>query len=91
VTRIAVVNLYGLRAAVVLTDVPDDAPEPVKEGITRRNLTNMGGTCPCGAVMLRPNRAARRAGRVLPVHVVHEDDCPACDANLIEAWRGWRR
>jgi hypothetical protein len=90
VTTIAVVDLHGVRALVVLTDVPDDAPELVEEGITRRNLTNMGGTCPCGAVMPRPNRAARRAGRVLPVHVIHEDDCPATDEAILAALRGAR-
>ena len=87
----AIVTLDGQRALVILTDVPDDAPEAVKEGVARRNIVNLGGVCPCGATMPpKPNRAQRRAG-ILHLAVVHEDDCPACDDTILEAIRGWKR
>jgi hypothetical protein len=90
VNDLAVVDIHGVRALVVLIDIPDDAPADVKEGVTRRNLVNTGGTCPCGAVMRFPNRAARRAG-VTQAQIVHEDDCPATDTNVTDALRRWRR
>jgi hypothetical protein len=88
----------GGRALVVEADIPDDAPEAIQEGITRRALVNGGGQCPCGASALWPNRAERRAaaraGRVLHIEIDHEHDCPASDAVLVprmRAWAGGRR
>lgn len=85
-----VATLGGKRTLVVDFEVPDDAPHVVREGLARRRIVNGGGTCPCGAKVVVPNRAQRRAGALL-THVVveHEDDCPACDevlAPLLYAW-----
>jgi hypothetical protein len=77
-------------ALVVLLPIPDDAPGDVREGLARRNLVNTGGTCPCGAVLRVPNRAARRAGAAY-AQAVHEDDCPATDDNIRPALRRWQR
>jgi len=68
-------------------------PPVVLEGLARRRLTALGQTCPCGATMVVPNRAARRAARrggiaVLTVPVEHEDDCPAVCAELLDGrWK----
>jgi hypothetical protein len=90
---IAITELGGMRAAVVLLPVPEDAPPELREGLARRNIVNTGGTCPCGA-RLTLNRAQRRAvargGAMVPVQIEHEDDCPATDEALrpeIEHWR----
>jgi hypothetical protein len=85
-----VTRINGQTALVVLLPIPDDAPAEVREGLARRNIVNTGGTCPCGAVMRLPNRAARRAG-VVDVSAAHEDDCPATDENIRPALRRWRR
>ncbi len=78
------------RAAV--EPLPDGAPHDVREGMVRRRLVALGGPCPCGARMVGPNRAQRRAqrGRGLQVvAVVHELDCPASNDNLRRALAGW--
>jgi len=78
-----------------LPHVPDDAPEPIREGIARRRITAIQGRCPCGAGMVLPNRAARRAakrsGRMVHMTVEHEDDCPAVDDVLLAAIQEWKR
>jgi len=64
-------------------------PRVVLEGLARRRLVALGETCPCGARLAMPNRAARRAARhrpaVLVVQVEHEADCPAVCRLLDEA------
>lgn len=71
----------GERTAFVLPTIPDGASDVVREGLARRRLVAITGACPCGARLLIPNRRQRRAaareGRVLPVAVEHEHDCPA--------------
>lgn len=61
------------------------APE-LREGLVRRRLVATTGACPCGARLVVPNRAERRAAlraaAVLHVHVAHVDDCPALDPRL---------
>ena len=38
------------RTLYVLPNIPDDAPEDVKNGLAIRNATNVAGVCPsCGA------------------------------------------
>lgn len=78
-------------AVVVALDIPDGAPVAVREGMVRRRLTMTEGRCPCGAVLRRPNRAARRRlrGQVLVVDVAHEPDCPATSENLRSALAAW--
>ena len=52
--------LHGDSGDCRRVDVPDDAPEDVKEALGHRTLVANGGTCPCGAKAIPPNRAARR-------------------------------
>jgi len=92
--RIRVVTLPdGRRAMVLDNDIPDDAPQPVREGLARRAVVNEGGDCPCGASWPRPNREQRRKLKapcaLLRVDVEHEVDCPAGTAVLLAAVRAW--
>ena len=70
-------------------ELRENLPPHVLEGLTRRRLVALGQTCPCGARLVLPNRATRRAARkaarvpVWPVQVAHEDDCPAICAELL--------
>ncbi|NIZ91573.1 hypothetical protein [Kineococcus rubinsiae] len=80
---------------LVLPDVPDDAPEVLREGIARRRITATTGRCRCGAVLVMPNRAqrrqaARRGGTFTTVRVEHEDGCPATNDVLEPALRAWK-
>jgi hypothetical protein len=79
--RIRETQLQGERVAVLDIETPADAPQEVKEGLVRRAIVNQGGTCPCGARMILPDRAARRRaarnGGMLPVTVEHERACLA--------------
>jgi hypothetical protein len=95
----AVRDIGGLRALIQIPDIPDDAPDDVREGFARRTSLAAGGTCPCGAVITPPNRAQRRqlardhANRAYGVwylRVEHEDDCPALEGLLIAATNRWR-
>ena len=84
----------GDTVAFVLPTVPDDAPEEIREGIARRRIVAVTGECPCGAVLILPNRAERRAAKRTgqPTHLrcEHEDDCPAVDHVLLAAIEEWR-
>jgi hypothetical protein len=77
------------RVAYIGPAIPDDAPATIREGLTRRRLVSIHGTCPCGSRLVRPNRAerraAKRAGRIPRGHVEHENDCPAVDQTLRSA------
>jgi hypothetical protein len=88
-SALKVTRIGGMRALVLLLPVPDEAPAAIREGLARRNVVNCGGTCPCGAVLRLPNRAARRAG-VTDVSIIHEDDCPASDDTLRPALAEWQ-
>ena len=73
--------MQGERVVILESEIPDNAPQDIKEGLSRRAIVNGGGTCPCGARMILPNRAARRRatrpGYAIEVTVQHEPDCPA--------------
>jgi hypothetical protein len=73
--------LYGIPVIVEEFDIPDDAPEELKEALGRRTLVANGGRCPCGAQVKPPNRAARRRavrrGYDIATEVWHRPDCPA--------------
>ena len=73
--------------AYVLPVVPEAAPAEAREGLARRRVVAHTGQCPCGARMVLPNRAERRAARrhgtVRHVTVEHEPDCPAGDDRLL--------
>jgi hypothetical protein len=93
-TDIAVAVIDDEVIAVPLISIPESAPEAVREGVARRNIVNTGGTCPCGARLVLPNRAERRraarTGRVLDVRVAHEPECLAGTERLREAIGRWR-
>jgi hypothetical protein len=75
------------RGALFVLPVVSEADSPrTREGIARRRLGALSGACPCGARLVLPNRAQRRAvtrrgdrARIAHVAVEHEDDCPAID------------
>ncbi len=78
----------GERLGYLGPDLDDPAwPAGAREALRRRRMVALGEPCPCGAVMVVPNRAARRKAsresRVLPVTVEHEDDCPALDERAL--------
>jgi acyl-CoA reductase-like NAD-dependent aldehyde dehydrogenase len=79
--RVRETTLQGERALILETEIPDDAPAEIKEGLARRAAVNAGGVCPCGARAILPNRAARRratrARQAIQVTVPHEPDCLA--------------
>jgi hypothetical protein len=79
--RVRETKLHGERALIVESEIPDNAPAYIKEGLSRRAIVNAGGTCPCGARAILPNRAARRRatrrGQAVQVTVPHEPDCLA--------------
>ena len=86
----------GDKVVSVVPEIPDDAPDVIREGIARRRLVATGRPCPCGARLAGPNRHQRRRaaklkrGTVRDVFVWHEHDCPASTEALIEAMDEWR-
>ena len=88
-------SLQGELVLVLDLDIPDSAPAEIKEGLSRRAIVNGGGTCPCGARMILPNRAARRRatrlGYAIEVTVQHEPDCPALLRGylMVDLGPGW--
>lgn len=75
-------------ALAVLPCIPEDAPYRVREGIARRRISAVTGTCPCGAQV--DYEAALYAG--LHVAEVHHDRlCPADTDRLVKAIRRWLR
>ena len=83
----------GLRTLFVVPIIPDGAPEPVREGIARRRLATIVGTCPCGARRPRLSRQQHRQIERERFHgrldVAHEPGCPATDDRLAAAIRAW--
>jgi hypothetical protein len=79
--RTCLTTLNGERALIVETEIPDNAPADVKEGLARRAAVNAGGVCPCGAQAILPNRAARRRAtrrrQAIQVTVAPEPGCLA--------------
>lgn len=71
--------------------IPDAAPQDVREGMARRRLLLLNGSCVCGARVIPPNRAQRRAGggAIVTLLCVHEPDCPASNENLRDALDAW--
>jgi len=84
-----VTTIEGRRVLVVGPEVTEDAPPMVREGLARRALVAAGESCPCGARMALPSRAARRDAartrRPLHVNVEHEPDCAAV-ATVVTRW-----
>lgn len=84
----------GQRSLYVGPELDELQPADVLEGLVRRRLVGLGQPCPCGAVLIVPNRAQRRAARqqgvALQVPVEHEDDCPAVSTAVEAHLRGLR-
>jgi len=89
----------GVRAALILPTIPDDAPHDVREGVARRRIIMTTGECPCGGRFTGPNRETRRAilrdqrngtPDLWHATVYHEDNCPALDETLLAAIARWR-
>jgi hypothetical protein len=62
-TEVVGIGKDGRRRAVLAPTLAESLPPDVLEGLVRRRLAALGETCPCGASMALPNRAARRAAR----------------------------
>jgi hypothetical protein len=81
----------------ILIDTPEDAPDDVQEGLTRRRLAVLSGECPCGARPVLGTRAQRRraarTGHPLAgaPRVDHRQDCPGHELLLAEAIARWER
>lgn len=88
---LTVIDVGGEKFAFVLPIVREDLPAAVREGLARRRITVLEGTCPCGATFRPPNRAERRraarTGQLLRASVAHENGCPATDEAIITALR----
>lgn len=83
------------QTAFIVADVPDGAPDIVREGIARRRILAATRECPCGARVEMPSRQRRRAaerwGEVPVAQIWHANDCPAGDDILlpaVDAWQG---
>ncbi len=90
VTDAVLIGVSGDRLLYAGLALREDLPTRVLEGLVRRRLVATAGQCPCGARLIVPSRAARRAAQrsrtpVLRVAVEHEDDCPALDPRLERA------
>jgi hypothetical protein len=46
--------MQGERVVILESEIPDNAPPDIKEGLNRRAIVHGGGTCPCGARMILP-------------------------------------
>lgn len=76
------------KVLAVLPTIPDGAPYQVREGIARRRITTVTGTCPCGA---RLDYTSATRGRVVDAEVQHDRLCPALTTRLEKAIRRWQR
>ncbi|EYT58586.1 hypothetical protein D514_0115770 [Microbacterium sp. UCD-TDU] len=89
---------------LVVRTVPDDAPPLVREGLVRRRIQAVEGTCPCDGRLLwwdecsDPEARERIFGPTTDygggvdssrVVAVHRDECPAHDRNLVPALAAW--
>lgn len=80
------VRLEGIGTALVLLPViPEDAPYRVREGIARRRLVAVNGSCPCGAHLDTSTAPVGLAA------VEHDQLCPAATYRLAKAIRRWSR
>jgi hypothetical protein len=70
------------RVCMVLPVIPEDAPYRVREGIARRRITALTGSCPCGATAAHGDTTS---------DICHERGCPAVTETLMKAIRRWAR
>jgi hypothetical protein len=83
---------------LVVLAVPDDAPALVREGLARRRIQAVEGTCPCDGRLIwmdDPDHTLTRglqergAFRTSDVVAVHRTECPAHDSVLVPALAAW--
>lgn len=88
----------GNRILYVVPVVPDDAPDTIREGLARRRVATIHGTCPCGESTItlsrqqrraRQRRAVKRQANVIYGAFEHTTDCPAADHRLVPLLRAW--
>lgn len=84
--EVVILDAGGVRTLALLPTIPENAPYKVREGLARRRVTLVNGTCPCGAVA---NHLAATGGGV--VEVEHDRLCPADTDRLVKAIRRWKR
>lgn len=65
---------------LLLAELPDDAPAPIKNALARRNAASVTGRCVCGAVGVFD--AEPDANGIHHIRFEHEDDCDASDAGI---------
>ena len=82
-----VFDVGTVRAMALLPIIPDDAPDPVREGIARRRIATIEGRCPCGIAF---DYSRIPLGTVTHRTVEHRGHCPAIDRNVRRALRRWR-
>jgi hypothetical protein len=86
---VAVAEIDGQRVLSMSRIEHTSSPE-LAAALARRRRATATGRCECGAVMVLPNREARRAaartGRVPAARMEHEVDCP-CDDDSIRRLR----
>lgn len=89
-----VAAMEGGRAGVLTVEIPESAPDIIREGIARRRIVLAGGQCPCGAQITMPTRQQRRAAarwnEPIRVTVFHARDCPAGAEVLYPAIDEWQ-
>lgn len=76
----------GRRALYVADQIRESDPPAVREGLARRRVLATSGRCPCGAES--PLDPAVIPAALIMAAIVHADDCPAAETNLINALRG---
>ncbi|NYE73583.1 hypothetical protein [Microlunatus parietis] len=74
-------EMLGAKAITADADIPDDAPEVLKQGLAYRKIVNTGDPCPgCGVRVAPPTRAelrqAQRSRVLIMSDVHHARDCP---------------
>jgi hypothetical protein len=72
----------------ILPVIPDDAPDPVREGLARRRIAIVEGRCPCG---VRIDFSTVTPGDVVQsMPLPHRDHCPARDRHVRRALKRWK-
>lgn len=83
-------DIDGLRALLVVSRIPEDAPHWVKEAVARRRMATITGECACGGRRLPIPRQARRLiarGKAVAPSILtiqHNNECPATEVGFTE-------
>ncbi len=87
----------GNRVLYIVPVIPEEAPPEIREGLARRRIATLDGTCPCGSSTIRLTRQQRRArqrrmekgGNLIRGVFEHATDCPAADHRIFPLLRAW--